>query len=89
MSSGPGDFLSESDRREIAALYRGHTERSRWWKRKYRIVRDRWAGYEFQVWRWWWPFWVMPYCNTHSTIETAEAAARIHAKGPVKHLGEL
>jgi hypothetical protein len=41
--------------------------------RKYRIVRDNYAGYECQIWRIWWPFWVqMGSTNTHGTLERAE-----------------
>ena len=41
--------------------------------RKYRIVRDNYAGYECQIWRIWWPFWVqMGSSNTHGTLERAE-----------------
>lgn len=43
---------------------------------KFRIVTDAFAGFEFQVKRWWWPIWHMPYCNTFSTVEKAEEAAR-------------
>jgi hypothetical protein len=40
---------------------------------RYRIVEDRYAGYEVQIRRWWWPFWVQAgFCNTHSTAERAE-----------------
>jgi hypothetical protein len=49
-------------------------------KARYRIVTDRWSGYEVQVWRWWWPFWVMPRVNTHTTLEAAENYARGHAR---------
>lgn len=42
-------------------------------KTRYRIVRDRWLGYEVQVWRWWWPKWTCAgFSNTHSSIERAE-----------------
>ncbi len=41
--------------------------------KKYRIVKDYYAGYECQIWRLWWPFWCqMDYVNTHSTIEKAK-----------------
>lgn len=41
--------------------------------KKYRIVRDNFAGYECQVWRLWWPFWCqMNITNTHRTIEQAK-----------------
>jgi hypothetical protein len=39
---------------------------------RYRIVRDRYAGFECQKWRLWFPFWVqMGYTNTHPSIEKA------------------
>lgn len=43
---------------------------------KYRIVADKWAGYEVQSWRWWWPFWTQGVINTHPTIEAAEEYAK-------------
>ena len=56
----------------------------------YRIVTDAYAGFEVQVWRWWWPFWVEAGgCNTHSSIERAEKWADEHACGCVKYLGKL
>lgn len=56
----------------------------------YRIVRDHYAGYEVQVRRWWWPFWVQAgFCNTHSSVERAEEWAKAHASGVIKHLGHL
>ena len=40
--------------------------------RKYRIVRDKYCGYECQVWRLWFPFWVqMNGVNTHISLESA------------------
>lgn len=60
---------------------------------RYRIVRDIYCGYEVQIWRWWFPFWVMAdSCNTFSSIEKAEEFARIHSQGEgyvVKELGDL
>lgn len=53
----------------------------------YRIVRDRYAGFEVQWWRWWWPFWEQPRTNTHETVEKAEEWAR--NRGVVKHLGRI
>ncbi len=60
-------------------------------RRKYRIVEDRWAGFEVQAWSWWWPVWTMPECNTFRTVEKAEAWAVRHAKSgsAVKMLGWL
>ena len=46
-------------------------EPSRWW-RKYRIVTDRYKGYESQVKYIWWPFWIQPTITTHRTVEEAE-----------------
>lgn len=40
---------------------------------RYRIVTDRWNGFEVQVWRWWWPFWEMPALNTSPSVEEAKA----------------
>lgn len=44
--------------------------------KKYRIVRDNYAGYEVQQWRIFWPFWVqLTGCgvgiNTFSSVERA------------------
>lgn len=42
-------------------------------KTRYRIVTDRYLGYEVQAWRWWLPLWIeMNFTNTHATIEAAE-----------------
>lgn len=42
--------------------------------KKYRIVKDGYLGYECQVWKLWFPFWVQMNCgNTHRTIEAAKA----------------
>lgn len=43
-------------------------------KNKYRIVQDRFAGYEVQIKRWWVPFyWSMyQYSNTFSSIKNAK-----------------
>jgi hypothetical protein len=56
----------------------------------YRIVKDGFAGYEVQVWRWWLPLWIQAGgINTNSTIDGAERYARAHAGGVVKYLGKL
>ena len=39
---------------------------------RYRIVTDRFAGYEVQSRPWWWPFWDMVSANTSCTVEEAE-----------------
>ena len=66
--------------------------------REYRIVSDRWAGFEVQARRWWFPFWLQcrgqngHHVNTHKTIEDAEAFAQRHAQyggGVIKYLGRL
>jgi hypothetical protein len=57
---------------------------------EYRIVRDNFCGYEVQVRRWWWPFWIQAgFANTHSSVERAEAWAESHARKTVKYLGHL
>lgn len=58
---------------------------------KWRIVRDRWSGYEVQRKVRWWPFWHQPVTNTHMSQEAAETWARRQAKntGVVANLGEL
>ena len=46
----------------------------------YRIRRDNFAGFEVQVWRWWFPIWVQLNCvNTHSSVEKAEAFLNNHS----------
>ncbi len=55
----------------------------------YRIVRDRYCGYEVQSWRWMWPFWVQAGgTNTHTTIEAARRYAEGHARGVEEYLGK-
>ncbi len=59
-------------------------------KPHYRIVSDNFNGYEVQFWRWWWPFWEMPVCNTHTSIENAEKWAKAHSEdNVVKYLGKM
>jgi hypothetical protein len=55
----------------------------------YRIVTDTYSGYEVQIWRWWWPFWVMAGANTHPSLDRAEAWARKYSRGVVRDLGRL
>jgi len=39
---------------------------------RYRIVKDNYCGYEVQVRRWYFPFWIQHgLFNTHSSIEGA------------------
>lgn len=57
---------------------------------EYRIVRDTWAGYEVQIRRWWWPFWMQAgFSNTHGSLEAAERWAAAHAQGEIKYLGRF
>jgi len=46
-------------------------------KKCYRIILDEHAGYEVQIWRIWFPFWVQKHhvghINTFSTIVHAKA----------------
>jgi hypothetical protein len=50
-------------------------------KTKYRIVTDKYLGYEAQVWRWYWPFWSQMSVNTHKTIEKARGYIDENAVG--------
>lgn len=39
---------------------------------KYRVVTDKYAGYEAQEWHWYWPFWSqIGVTNTSPTIDQA------------------
>lgn len=51
-------------------------------KTRYRIVTDKYAGYEVQTKYWWWPWWVCPKVNTFHSLERARAYAN-HLKNPV------
>jgi hypothetical protein len=51
-------------------------------KKRYRIVRDTYAGYEVQVKRWWWPWWTCHGFNTHLSLESAKRYAE-QLKNPV------
>jgi len=57
--------------------------------KEYRIVTDRFSGYEVQCRSWWWPFWHQPITNTHCSIERAEEYARRISGKIVKNLGVL
>ena len=55
--------------------------------KRYRIVTDRYLGYECQVWRLWFPFWIqMGLTNTHRSIEDAEEYIRRGKGKLVKHV---
>ena len=60
------------------------------WSR-YRVVRDHYAGYEAQIKRWWFPFWLMIGVNTHGTEEAATRYCERHAINGkcVRYLGRL
>jgi len=46
----------------------------------YRIVTDRFAGFEAQYRPWWWPFWLECYgINTCPSLEAARALCDQHA----------
>lgn len=51
---------------------------------KYRIVHDKYCGYEVQVWRWWFPVWLQPECNTHMSIAAAHGYGRAVTRQVVK-----
>lgn len=39
---------------------------------KYRVVTDRYSGFECQIWKLWWPFWTqIDFVNTHCSKEAA------------------
>lgn len=53
----------------------------KFFKTKYRIITDKYAGYEAQMKYWYWPFWVMVYgCNTNCSIEQAEKLIQAHRR---------
>ena len=57
---------------------------------EYRIVADRWLGFETQIRRWWFPIWMqVGWTNTHRTEEGAELFARRHASPKINYLGRL
>ena len=52
---------------------------------RYRVVRDKWLGYEAQFKVWWWPFWVQCHrfnggcgANTNKTLEQAHQLCADH-----------
>lgn len=57
---------------------------------KYRVVRDRYLGYEAQFRPWWSPIWLQCYgVNTSRTLDRAEALCREHATPVVEYLGKI
>ena len=58
----------------------------------YRIVTDKYSGYEVQAKRWWFPFWLQcGHTNTHRSVDAAERWAIRFAEHSyeVKRLGKL
>jgi hypothetical protein len=58
-------------------------------KRKFRIVSDRYAGFEVQSWIWYFPFWIEAGgVNTFETVEQAElyAKKRMRVSKVIKYL---
>lgn len=47
-------------------------------KTKYRIVTDKFNGYEVQVRKWYFPIWHQPTINTHISIEMAKEYIKNH-----------
>lgn len=56
-------------------------------KNRYRIVTDKYLGYEAQIRRWWFPFWTQLHdergvcTNTHRSVASAEALIALHKAG--------
>ena len=64
------------------------TDTARDTRMKLRIVEDAYAGFEVQVWRWWFPFWTqipgpMGLVNTFPSVEKAEEYAIKWSKAKV------
>lgn len=59
-------------------------------KNHYRVVEDDFAGYEVQIKRWWFPFWMQigsnfsSFINTNITIEEAKKLIEWHKNGRKK-----
>lgn len=54
--------------------------------RKYRIVTDRFAGYELQSKVWWFPFWLqVDGINTNLSIDEAKDLMNKRIKGEKKY----
>jgi hypothetical protein len=54
---------------------------------KYRIVKDRYLGYEAQYRYWWFPLWTQieytGICNTSSSVERAREICCWHKEGKI------
>jgi len=47
--------------------------------KKYRVVKDNYNGFEAQVWRWWFPFWIECFfSNTSGTLDDAKEVIEAH-----------
>ena len=60
---------------------------------EYRVVTDRYNGFEVQIRRWWLPIWFQCWrpgyiTNTFCTLEEAETFALEHAAGTTKKVGD-
>ncbi len=53
---------------------------------KYRVIRDKYAGYEAQIKRWWFPFWLQISVSTSSTVEGAVKTCKNHHNKVVKYI---
>lgn len=63
-------------------------------ERQYRIVHDKYSGFEVQFRTFWMPYWRTPFVNTRHSLEAAESLAEeiesaYRTKGVIKYLGVL
>ena len=58
-------------------------------KTRYRIVTDRYAGYEAQIKRWWHPFWMQIEVNSRQTVEESEAFIKAQVKLSKQKTGQF
>lgn len=57
---------------------------------QYRIVKDRYLGFEVQRRRWWLPIWLQVGVNTHTSVLQAEQFIERQSRGgEVKRVGSL
>ncbi|RKO74376.1 hypothetical protein C5E04_18840 [Pectobacterium parmentieri] len=59
-------------------------------KNRYRVVADRYAGFEAQVKPWWFPFWWFQIngCNTNPSIHAARKVIEMHKSQRVYYYEE-
>jgi hypothetical protein len=58
----------------------------RFFRTRYRIVNDAYAGYQVDYKPWWSPFWIQAgFTNTHSSLERAEDFMNRHKNKVVKY----